>query len=73
MTPQEWPSPPKRKDLGQSEVDQLPGTGNSSKTQPRPRLFPGEPRTPEQRCRPPTHLHGADAQAPVDDELAEGG
>ena len=23
--------------------------------------------------RPPTHQHGADAEAPVDDELAEGG
>lgn len=44
-----------------------PGGGTGSKTQPRSQALSGT------AARLRTHLHGADAQAPVDHELAEGG
>lgn len=50
-----------------------PGGGTSSKTQPNSQALS---RTATCACAGvwlPTHLHGADAQTPVDHELAEGG
>lgn len=47
--------------------------GREDLAPPAVRQLQGGPRTPVERRRLRTHLHGADAEAPVNHELAEGG